>query len=293
MPVIDYVFPYVSNSDPEWQKLFKSTKRDKYAAKNTWSEGDIRYRDFDTLKYFFRGLEKNMPWLNKVYMVVMSESQVPEWVNRETVNIILHKDFIPDSNRPTFNCSEIEMFMPNLPNVSEYFIWGNDDMFFLKPQKVEDWFRNGKPVYYLGYKTFMPTKAPGDWLRITAYNLNRNIFQLSLCTTCQHGPIPYRMSALKAFDKKYHDIMMKSCSHFRENFNLNQWAFADYQILNGIAINEKKNIVSTELNKEKIKHDELWKNSVLCLNDAEGACYIDDAIKHFEQLFPNKSKYEV
>lgn len=291
---IDFVFPYVSNSDPEWQKAFKGAKREKYAAKNDWSEGEIRYRDMNTLKYFFRALEENMPWLHKVYMVVMQDSQVPSWINRETVNIIYHKDFIPPSNLPTFNCSEIEMFMAKLPNVEENIIWGNDDMFIMKHQEPKNWFRYGKPVYEVKYKSFNPLKAPGDWLRLMDYNLNHDTFQLDKCVDVPHGPIPYKMTLLKRFFNENEHTMRKSCSHFRENFNLNQWVFAEYQYLKKETYNEPKSIVSTELNKEKVKSKAFWESAdIICINDASGESYIADALKYLKERFPNKSIYEV
>ena len=30
---------------------------------------DARYRDWDILKYWFRGVEKYAPWVNKVYLL--------------------------------------------------------------------------------------------------------------------------------------------------------------------------------------------------------------------------------
>jgi hypothetical protein len=71
-----------------------------------------RFRDWGTLRYLFRGIAENMPFVRKVHLVVSHESQVPEWVNREEVHIVLHKDIIPAEFLPTFNswqasCSEI------------------------------------------------------------------------------------------------------------------------------------------------------------------------------------------
>ena len=41
------------------------------------------------------------------------------------------KQFIPNNFLPTFNSCTIEMFIGNIKGLSEYFIYGNDDMFFV------------------------------------------------------------------------------------------------------------------------------------------------------------------
>ena len=82
---IDYVFTYVDGNDPAWSsEMIKHARKHKKLLDGNSS----RFRDWKTLPYLFRGIANNMPWIRNVYMVVERESQVPSWVNRETVNII-------------------------------------------------------------------------------------------------------------------------------------------------------------------------------------------------------------
>ena len=60
---IDFVIPWVDGNDPEWRR-----EKNMYSGNNTSfsSEKDIRderYRDWDNLQYWFRGVEKFAPWL--------------------------------------------------------------------------------------------------------------------------------------------------------------------------------------------------------------------------------------
>ena len=61
---IDFVIPWVDGNDPEWQEI-----RNKYAHKNDGDNREIRYRDWDNLQYWFRGVERFTPWVNKIILL--------------------------------------------------------------------------------------------------------------------------------------------------------------------------------------------------------------------------------
>ena len=52
---IDFVIPWVDGGDPEWLK-----EKNEYSGRKTEEDDDrsIRFRDWETLKYWFRGVEK-------------------------------------------------------------------------------------------------------------------------------------------------------------------------------------------------------------------------------------------
>ena len=133
---MDIVITYVNGLDPEWQKDYEKHTNTPILEK--------RFRDWGTLKYLMRGIEKNMPFIRKVHLVVASESQVPEWINRNEVNIVLHKDIIPAEHLPTFNCNPIEMHLHRIEGLDEEYIYFNDDIFPLKPCKATDFFIDGR-----------------------------------------------------------------------------------------------------------------------------------------------------
>ena len=135
---MDIVITYVNGLDPEWQKDYEKHTNTPILEK--------RFRDWGTLKYLMRGIEKNMPFIRKVHLVVARESQVPEWVNRNEVNIVLHKDIIPAEHLPTFNCNPIEMHLHRIEGLDEEYIYFNDDIFPLKPCKATDFFVDGRAM---------------------------------------------------------------------------------------------------------------------------------------------------
>ena len=289
---IDLVFPYVTSDDPNWQELYKQhltgTGKD-------WATSIERFRDAGTLKYLFRAIEKNLPFINKVHMLVMSETQVPAWLDTEKVNIITHEQFIPKEFLPTFSSSAIETFLPNI-NVSEKFIYINDDLFPFKKLNKEYFFNNSIPSYLIEERAFKNT-APDDFLRLKAYNLINNIEQKEMVATTQHGPLCYRMSWIRElFDKNY-ETLYNSITKFREPKNYNQYVYAYYQYKNKRTENVKKNVIYLQP-----KETRMTKTLNINFSDYDFVCINDDSFLTSElwkkisnklnNYFPNKSKYE-
>ena len=138
---IDYVITYVDGSDKEWQAEYE-----RVSGKKINAEKSERYRSWDNLKYNLRAVEQNLPFIRNVYLVVSGPSQVPSWVNTETVHVVYHKDIIPEKFLPVFCSTAIEMFLGFIPGLSENFIYANDDTFVMKKCDEKDFFINGKPV---------------------------------------------------------------------------------------------------------------------------------------------------
>ena len=289
---IDFVFPYVTSDDPAWQQLYKAALT---GTETDWSAGIERFRDNGMLKYLFRSLEKNMPWINQVHMIVMSDSQVPSWLDRSKVDIIYHNEFLPNNLLPTFNSSTIETFLPLLPRVSNTFIYSNDDLIPFKALSPEFFFNYGKPIYSIQLGDFRPT-APGDVLRRKDYNLIMNTNENRIVIT-QHGPLVYKKAWIKECYNKYEDILIKSCSKFREDQNYNQYLYAFYQMMKKNIINSEKKIKSYIARTNKISTiiaEDFKKNDFVCINDDNNTSKQDwdKIISKIDAIFPNKSKYE-
>ena len=139
---IDFVITWVDGNDPAWR-----AERDRYAGVECGSEGGAqsRYRDWETLRYWFRGVEKFAPWVNKIYFVTWGH--VPEWLNtaHPKLQIVNHSDFIPAEFLPTFSSNVIEFYFHLIEGLSERFVYFNDDMFLLKSVKPSRFFRRGLP----------------------------------------------------------------------------------------------------------------------------------------------------
>lgn len=147
---IDFVIIWVDGNDPAWQaekqKYVQQAqdKVDETFFKN-WIDHPMRYRDWDNLQYWFRGVEKFSPWVNKIHFVTWGH--LPPWLNVEhpKLNIVNHKDFIPEKYLPTFQANPIEDNLFRIPGLSEQFVFFNDDMFVIAPTNPTDFFKNGLP----------------------------------------------------------------------------------------------------------------------------------------------------
>lgn len=122
---IDFVIPWVDGSDLEWRK-----SKNKYSGKidEPVDITDARYRDWDILKYWFRGVEKYAPWVHKIYFVTCG--QKPDWLNENHDKLVLvnHEDYIPHEYLPTFSSHTIELNFHRIKNLSEHFVYFNDDV---------------------------------------------------------------------------------------------------------------------------------------------------------------------
>ena len=104
---MDAVITYVNGLDPVWRESYETYVGGSSAGK--------RYRDWGTLKYLLRGIERHLPFIRNVYLVVSGESQVPEWVDRSDLKVVLHRDIIPERFLPVFSPPPIEMFLYRIP----------------------------------------------------------------------------------------------------------------------------------------------------------------------------------
>lgn len=138
---IDLVIPWVDGADPVWQ-----AEHAKYRADSSSDNSSARYRDWDTLRYWFRGIEANAPWVRKVHFVTFGH--LPSWLNTEhpKLHIVNHRDYIPEKYLPTFSSHVIELNMHRIPGLAEQFVYFNDDVYLSQPTRAEDFFRDGKPV---------------------------------------------------------------------------------------------------------------------------------------------------
>ncbi|MDV2912142.1 Stealth CR1 domain-containing protein [Pediococcus acidilactici] len=141
---IDFVVTWVDSNDINWQK--KMNGHLKKMGKKQLMVGEERYHDFGFFKYWFRAVEKYAPWVNHVY--VLTDQQVPYFFTQsEKVTIVDHSEFIPKEYLPTFNSNSIEMFLDKIPELSEHFVYFNDDMLLNAPVTPSDFFdEHGVPL---------------------------------------------------------------------------------------------------------------------------------------------------
>jgi len=140
MEKIDFVLTWVDGSDPAWQKT-----RSQYDPNFKPGAQDAHYRDWGTLRYWFRAVEKYASWVNKIHFVTCG--QTPDWLNTEhpKLHLVSHEDYMPQKYLPTFSANPIELNFHRIEDLSEQFVYFNDDTFLAAPTVPEDFFKKGLP----------------------------------------------------------------------------------------------------------------------------------------------------
>lgn len=135
---IDIVVPWVDGSDPAWL-----AERDKIAGPQ--EQKAYLYRDWGLMRYWFRGVERNAPWVRKIHFITWGH--LPPWLDTEhpKLHIVRHEDYMPERFRPTFSSNPLELNIHRIDGLAEHFIHTNDDVYFLAPLTPEEYFRNGLP----------------------------------------------------------------------------------------------------------------------------------------------------
>lgn len=111
------------------------------------------YRNNDELKFSLRSLEKYAPWYNKIYIVVR-DGQKPTWLRENgRLQFIEHSSIIPSQYLPTFNSLVIESFLHKIPNLSEKYIYFNDDVFLWNKVTPSMFFTNDDKTRESGFFT--------------------------------------------------------------------------------------------------------------------------------------------
>lgn len=301
---IDLVITYVDSTDKNWQELYNQ-----YVPKTENQEvnGKQRFRKSGNFKYVFRGVDKYMPWINNVFLVVQSKSQVPDWLLPPYVTIITHDQFIPQEYLPVFNSQAIEMFLHKIPGLSESFIYSNDDVYFIGPLKQTNFFVGNKIKSNFKIGSIEKTGEIQLWKKATINSGNitnkketEKLMIANQYITPMHIARPYFKSTMEEVHSLHSESILSSISRFREPHNLTIYLYDFY-------LKEQKRVIeidyqyihySSKTKQEFISHvlinPEIYK--IMCLNDTleeidlNREKYIEE---RFNQKFPLKSKYEV
>jgi hypothetical protein len=315
---LDIVYTWVE-SDEEFMK-----ERDYYYnievdGKISNNEMKKRHVSNNELKYSLRSLEKYFPYYRHIYIVV-KDGQYPKFLkNNETIKIIYHSDIILQDFLPTFNSHMIEQSIHKIPNLSEFYIYLNDDFFFLKEIS---------PDFFINKKTFLPFmffykkikheiickeldtyNFKNNWN--CNYNFLKNFIDMKNIYGCTHIPKIYKKSTDNEIEQillNYNDnadqfhtgadtqnlYLKTSKSKFRKNNDLmlnvlvkpNMYVYmfnSEFKYSNELYIDNYKDLKPNM---------SLKKYNFLCINCIDNEDIISYN-KTMETLFPIKSSYEI
>ena len=286
MGKIDFVIAWVDGSDPAWRREFYRYRRidgmadtahevavsdaNTYATATSVHDdsadaSDERYRDWGTLRYWFRAVEKFAPWVNRIHLLTWGH--LPHWLDTSNpkLNIVRHEEFIPNEYLPTFNSCPIELNMHRIPGLSEQFVYFNDDMFLCRPVQPERFFRDGLPCDYarlalipnerIGHNvlecmTFLNRRHKkksvishniGKWFN-RRYQLSEMAKSFMLLPWSDftglketHMPQPYLKDTFIKLWSEESELLDATCrNRFRLPTDLSQWVFRHEQLAAGL-----------------------------------------------------------
>ncbi|MBQ3704984.1 MAG: Stealth CR1 domain-containing protein [Clostridia bacterium] len=319
---IDVVICWVDGNDKEWkkEKTFWEQKMipGHGVVDDLWNRGDVRFRDWGTLKYFFRGIEKNASWVHKVHFITWGH--VPSWLDLSNpkLNIVRHDDYIPAEFLPTFNSHTIELNIHRIPGLAEKFVYFNDDMFVTRKTVSGDFFRNGLPCdsavmnpppmtrhnLHAEYnnigvindrfvKNRVIAEHPLKWFNLRyGTKILRNCLFLPWHNFVgfyeQHLPNSFLKSTFRTVWEEEEEELAATCScKFRDRSNVNQWLMKNWQQVTGQFSPRSFKIGHWFEYGEDNNYDLACKEvregrwKLLCVNDTEE---IDDFEKRRDQL---------
>jgi len=323
---IDFVVPWVDGDDPEWLELFNKYSPTKISASHDYYSSKKRYEDIGLLRYWFRCVEKNAPWVNKIFFV--TNGQKPDWLNLayEKLVWVKHEDFIDKQYLPVFSSHAIEMNLHRIKMLSDHFVYFNDDFFLINNVEPSHYFSpDGLPCDY-AILDVLPTHTPwghtllNDLIEINAHFNIRDVISANkkkwynikyerkdmLKTLFFHKIRPRNFPGFKArhFSQPYlkdtfaevwrncEDSLRETSSRkFRNIENVNQYIFRYWQLVTGNFIPfvpRYKVFFWNTKNLEKVLSKQKIKE--ICINDGKKC---EETIALFQKFYPQKSKFEL
>ena len=146
---IDFVFSWCDGADPDFVRQKAQRMKEVRLELITENIGDIRYVQFDELKYALRSVNQFAPWFHHIFVV--TNNQRPKWlIDHPKISVVDHKEIIPKDLQPVFSSICIEMYLDRIPGLSEHFVYSNDDMMLNRPLMPSDFFdAQGNPIVWM------------------------------------------------------------------------------------------------------------------------------------------------
>ena len=307
---MDIVIPFVDCSDKVWMKNFLTYGHSENNKSQLKKINYCHYYNYDTLKYVFRGIDSFIPYTNNIFLIVSNIEQVPNYVDQSKVKIVLHKDFIPEKFLPVYQANTIEMFIHNINELDEEYLFIQDDIIPVSHISYDQLFKDGLPCI-----SFLSNNLPQGTLIYRHINIsffeaintvkcltNKEINYTGPVLWPNHGPNPMLKSVcIEASSIKRHDQLLNFyVSTYRRDRNMNQyyWCYILY-FLNKYAQSDINLKYTTTQDIDDIDINDIRTNyHYICINDFGSDTYTVSEIKHIlknklDSILPNKCKYEI
>ncbi len=242
---IDAVLTWVNGNDPKLKaergKYLTTKKEDKLED----IAGPERFIQSNEIRFAVASILRFAPYVKRIFIITnrqdpnlgdfiarnFPDNQVPVIIVDQNTLFEGHEQYLP-----VFNSIAVETMMWRIPDLSEEFIYMNDDFFFTSPSKKEDLFKAGKVVCYSsrfssGVMKFL------RFIRLRKNDHKRFTYKDSLLNGAEmigwrhffylpHEPHPIFKSVLEGYLTEHPESILRNVRHrFRDNEQFNVQGF--------------------------------------------------------------------
>jgi len=218
---VDAVISWVDgNTDAYKDKITPYLKKQAIAAKSFNS----RYAQVNEIEYTVNSILKYAPFVESIYII--TDNQTPEFLRQTVskynkVNIIDHNIVFEglEHNLPTFNSRTIESCIHRIPELSEHFIYLNDDFFIINPTTKNDFFTDkGYPILrgmwqQFESKKFYKKEKKDKATHKVAQEKAAKILGFKKLYRFKHTPHAMRKSTLATFFNKNPEVFQENIKY--------------------------------------------------------------------------------
>jgi|688.fasta_scaffold301846_2 hypothetical protein len=143
--LLDIVYTYVDNTDSEWLDQKNKDKNNNIIE----AKFDIECRsnsNLNELLYSIRSLELYFKGMYDKIYIVSNNKILPKFLkNTDNIIMICDKELLGNTS---YNSQAIESKIHEIPGLSEYYLYFNDDFILNGPVFLKDFLNNGKLIWY-------------------------------------------------------------------------------------------------------------------------------------------------
>lgn len=153
----DVVIAWVDGDDPAHKRKKAQYLTGKDETRFDDIAGAMRYRSTGEVYYCVASVLRHAPWVHKIFIVTDNQNpHIDEFVacnfpdNKIPIEIVDHTVLFRGYEQylPTFNSISIETMLWRIPELSDKFIYFNDDVFLAAPATEDMWFEEDNTRIY-------------------------------------------------------------------------------------------------------------------------------------------------
>lgn len=229
---VDVVISWVDGNDLAHKQKIQPFL-DPRARKSQDIAGPTRFGSVGEIFYCVASIYRFAPFVRKIFIITdnqnpdldtfihqnFPESKIQIEIVDHTVLFRAHENVLP-----IFNSRAIETCTYRIPDLSENYVYLNDDFFLVRPVKYEDWFRGESIVAYGHWRSIILDRLL--WLIKPMKNGHKPVgFKDAMITSArklnkkwryfhlEHMPHPLKKSVLESFFTRHPDLFISNIAY--------------------------------------------------------------------------------